>query len=215
MKKLLLATTNPGKFLEIKAGLSDLPFQLLFLPDLEIKTDFEEIGETYEANALAKARHFFNLTGITTLADDSGIEIESLKGEMGVKTRRWGAGEKTSDEDWIDYFLKRMSAFTLPEERRAKFVCVLALVSKNHHPLAPSSPEEGEFLFRGESSGVITPNLQAPIKSGVPLSSCFLPDGCDKVYSALSEEEKGRISHRGRALKKLKQHLERFCFMED
>ncbi len=196
MNKILVATTNQGKFEEIKAGLEKLPLTCLFLPDMKIKTEFEEKGKTYEENAVLKARYFFKKTGILTLADDSGIEVEALKKEMGVRTRRFGAGEKATDEEWLNYFLKRMEAFPKLEQRKARFICVMALFDGKK-----------ERIFRGEANGVITLKLQAPIRKGIPLSSCFLPDGFKQVYSALSMAEKARISHRGKALSLVKKFL--------
>lgn len=153
-----------------------------------------EDSETFSGNALKKAKFYYERTGILTLAEDSGILVNALKDELGVKTRRWGAGEKASDEEWVEYFLKQMSGFS---DRGAKFVCCSCLLG-----------EGIEEFFEGETKGVITENLQAPILKGLPLSSCFLPEGMEKVYAALSTEEKNLISHRGKAIKKVREFLE-------
>jgi len=194
--QLLIATTNRGKFKEISAVLKDLPIELIFAGDLKINLDFQEEGKTYEENALIKAEHFHKLTSLPCLADDSGIEVEALKGELGLKTRRWGAGEKANDKEWVEYFLKRMEKFPAKKDRQAKFISYMAVVGFG----APQ-------VFSGEARGIITKTLEAPIKEGIPLSSCFQPDGYAKVYSALTEEEKNKISHRGQALKKVKEFL--------
>ena len=135
------------------------------------------------------------MTGMWTLAEDSGIGVDALKGELGVKTRRWGAGEESSDQEWIEYFMKRMEG--VPEERRgAKFVCVAVFIDdKNLH------------IFEGETRGRITDELQAPILPGLPLSSVFRPEGYEKVYAALTRQEKGEISHRGQAISQVKKYL--------
>lgn len=129
------------------------------------------------------------------LGEDSGIEISALKEELGLETRRWGAGHDASDEEWITFFMKRMEG---EEDRQARFMCSACLYG-----------EEGvEEYFDGETSGVITEKLMAPILPGLPLSSSFLPDGEEEVYAALGTERKSKISHRGKCIKKVREFLE-------
>ncbi len=200
MSKLLIATTNPGKFAEMQEILADLELELVFLGDLDVDTDLEENGETFEENALLKAEHFAGLTGLPALADDSGILVDALPGELGVKTRRWGAGAEATDQEWIEYFLERMVDVE-EENRGAEFVAAVALVWGDE-----KSGFEKKF-FLGETKGVITKNLEAEIVPGIPLSSCFRHQGSDRVYSALSEAEKNAASHRGKAMKQMKKFL--------
>ena len=95
MKKLLVATKNKGKFGEILNILKDGGFELVFLGDLEVDdADFVEDGETFEENACKKAEYFSDKLGMMTLAEDSGLLVDALEGELGVQTRRWGAGEE-------------------------------------------------------------------------------------------------------------------------
>lgn len=190
---ILIATKNPGKFAEIKAMLAPLELRFHSLIDLGIKEDFEELGQTFEENALGKARFFGEKAGMAAVADDSGAFIHALEGELGLKTRRWGAGEHASDEAWLDYFMKRMAQ---EEDRRAKFVCAAALVT----PLE-------EQVFFGETEGQISARIEAPVKAGIPLSSVFKPGAYDRVFSALTQEEKNRLSHRGKAFSQLLNHL--------
>lgn len=187
--KLLIATHNSGKFHEIKEMLSGLGAELVSLEELGITQDYPEDGHTFEANALGKARFYHELSGLPTVADDSGIFIEALASELGVKTRRWGAGEKVSDEEWLAYFMQRMAT---EENRKAKFVCVAAYVDDTR-----------EVAFEGETLGVVTSTVQVPVKTGIPLSSVFLPEGCARVFAALSTDEKNRLSHRGKAFSEL------------
>lgn len=162
---------------------------MIFAGDLDIDdSSLIEDAETFSGNAFKKAKFYFDKTGLLTLAEDSGIWVNALIDELGVKTRRWGAGENASDEEWVGYFLEKMQGVA---DRGAKFVCCACLLG-----------EGVEKFFEGETRGVITENLQAPILKGLPLSSCFLPEGMEKVYAALSTEEKNRISHRGKAIKK-------------
>ncbi len=172
--------------------LGDLPYEFLKLDDLGIAGDCEENADSFEGNALLKAHYYREKSGLVTLAEDSGILVDALAGELGIKTRRWGAGEKANDQEWIEYFLKRMES--VPQQQRgAKFVCCSALIDD----------QDGEHLFRGETPGFITQGLEAPIYEGLPLSACFKPTGFDKVYSALSVHEKNSVSHRGKAMKQI------------
>jgi len=194
MKRILIATGNPGKFDEIVSILGNLEIELMSLNDLDIEYDMpDETENTYEGNSLLKAKHFYKLTGIPTIAEDSGIHVEALADELGVKTRRWGAGHDATDEEWISYFLDKMSVF---ENRMASFVSAASIVT-----------DDIEEVFLGRTSGAITQDLRAPIKRGLPLSSCFLPDGSDKVYAAMNEEEKTKVSHRGESVTKLSSFL--------
>jgi len=201
MQKLLIATTNLGKFSEIKEVIGGLDFDLYHLHKEEFASvlqgdHFEETGETFEENAEAKASHYHELLGMPTIGEDSGIIVDALRGELGVKTRRWGAGADASDEEWIAHFMKVMK--DVPEaERGARFVCCAAFID---------GPAE-LVMFRGETEGVITHELEAPLRQGIPLSSCFKPIGCDKVYSSLSEQEKNQLSHRGKAFHELRKYL--------
>lgn len=198
-RKLVIATSNPGKFNEIMEVMHDVPLEVLSSRALELDNDVDEDGETYVENAIKKVRHYFAQTGFLTLAEDSGIQVDALKGELGVKTRRWGAGESASDEEWIAYFLDALK--DVPESKRtARFICCAALMD-----------EKGEVkLFQGVTEGRITHELLAPIYRGLPMSSCFVPDGFDKVYAALGIAEKNKVSHRGKAMHAVKDALNGF-----
>lgn len=188
-KKLVIATSNPGKYREIMEVMAGVPYEVVSSRDLKLSDDLVEDGLTYEENALKKVRHYFDQTGYLTLAEDSGIAVDALAGELGVKTRRWGAGENASDEEWISHFLKVLKGVP-PEKRTARFICCAALMD-----------ERGEArLFKGVTEGILTAELQAPIYKGLPISSCFKPAGYDKVYAALSVDEKNQVSHRGKAM---------------
>lgn len=197
MQKILIATHNSGKFKELMEVLEDLPFKFVSLNDEKITEDVEETGSSYEANAIIKAEFFGKMTGLPTIADDSGIHVDALQGELGVKTRRWGAGAKATDQEWLDYFLKRMST---EENRRAEFVTNIAFWR----------PDEEILTFEGQCLGHILDTPPCPLEPGIPLSSVFLPEGKDKVYSQMSTDEKNEISHRGKAIKKCHEYLMTF-----
>ncbi|MFA6436577.1 MAG: non-canonical purine NTP pyrophosphatase, partial [Candidatus Gracilibacteria bacterium] len=100
MEPFLIATANLGKFKEIATALESLPYRFLSLKDLGFEgQQVEETGTTHEENARLKAEFFYQKTGVLTLGEDSGLEVEALQGELGLHTRRFGAGEKASDEE--------------------------------------------------------------------------------------------------------------------
>jgi len=191
---ILIATKNQGKFKEIKSMLLGLEADFVSLADLGITDDFVEDGESFEENSLGKAQFYAEKSGLITVADDSGIFVKALSGEMGVKTRRWGAGESATDEEWLNFFMDRMSA---EKNREAKFVCCATIVVPKNKPVMIKK------TFIGESFGTISEQIEAPVKEGVPLSSVFRPDGEELVYSALSVQNKNRLSHRGKAFLQL------------
>ena len=193
--KLLLATSNAGKIIEMKEALSGLSLEILSPADLGIIDAPHEEGNTFKENALQKARFYFERAKIPVLADDSGIIVDALKKELGIHTRRWGAGPSASDKEWIDFFLDRMKK---EKNKRAWFVCVLAFIDELGK----------EHLFEGTCDGMITDTLEADYLPGLPISACFKPDGYDCVYSAMKIEQKNSTSHRGRAIEKFRRYLE-------
>lgn len=194
MIKILIATRNFGKFKELMEVLEPLPIKFVSLNDEKIDGDIEENGKTYEANATLKAEYFGRKANLPTIADDSGIHIDALAGELGIKTRRWGAGADADDETWLNHFLHRMAC---EENRQAEFVSVVALYR----------PGMETLTFRGECKGIILPKPQVELEHGIPLSAVFLPEGKKKVFSALSKNEKNEISHRGKAIRQCSDFL--------
>jgi XTP/dITP diphosphohydrolase len=195
-KTLLIGTGNKGKFLEMKLILSDLFLQIISPEDCNCAhLVIEERGRSFEENALIKLEAFRkNASTDFILCEDSGLEVQALRGELGVYTRRFGAGVNASDEEWLSFFLEKMKNI---ENRRARFVCCAALLFNNEIK-----------IFEGIVEGAITEKKEADIIPGLPLSSCFKPEGSDKVYAALSSEEKAKISHRAWALAGVKKFLE-------
>lgn len=206
MTKILIATGNIGKFTEMMEVLGDLPFTFIGLHDLDLINDAKETGETYEENAFIKAEHFHKKTGLPTLAEDSGLEVSALAGELGVKTRRWGAGENATDQEWLEYFLNRLEP---EEDRTAKFCCYAAFVSDNTSEQGGLPPcpviRKG---FSGESRGVLAKEPLCEIPKGIPVSALFIPEGHTTAFAAMTQEEKNSISHRGEAMHAVKKFLE-------
>lgn len=196
MKKLLIATQNHAKLEEFKLFLKDLPLQVVSLKDLGIEDHFEETGKTFAENANAKAIFFAQKTGLPTLADDGGIEIEALGGEPGVKSRRWLDGKTDAlDEDLINYTLEQLKNVPLAK-RQARFRAVLAL----------AIPGDKIYLSEGVIKGVIAEKPLFKRKAGYPYRSLFYLPQIKKYYfeDELTEEETKKINHRAKALKKLR-----------
>lgn len=193
MTEFLIGTSNPGKFSEIYAILDELPYSFISAQDIDF-SELEESGSTFQENALIKLDYCSKRSDAAViLCEDSGIVVEALADELGIHTRRWGVGKDASDEEWIQFFLHRMEG---EENRRAEFLCCAALLF-----------EGKRYFFEGHCPGIITKDVEAPLLPGLPLSSCFLPNGCDLVYAALSREEKAAVSHRGWAITQVRDFI--------
>ncbi len=194
MKRLVLATRNRGKIIEINSLLSGLVDQISSITDF---TDFPETvedGATFEENALKKAREASRFTALPALADDSGLVVDALNGRPGVFSARYageGAGDAANNARLVEECLN------IPDERRqAAFVCVLAFVT----------PEGVEKLFSGRVAGRIISEPRG--NGGFGYDPFFLVDGFDRSMAELSLAEKNSISHRAEAFRKFRKYLE-------
>ncbi len=186
--KLLIATRNRGKLRELKTLLAGCPFNLVSLDDVGVAEDVAETGSTLEENAILKATTYARLSGLPTLADDSGLEVDALGGEPGPLSSRY-AGEGATDAQRIAFLLKKLQ--NIPEELwTARFRCVIALAW-------PSEPVE---LYTGECHGRITRHPRGT--NGFGYDPVFLLPELGRTMAELSAEEKDRISHRGIAARK-------------
>lgn len=186
--KLLIATRNRGKLRELKTLLAGCPFNLVSLDDVGVAEDVAETGSTLEKNAILKATTYARLSGLPTLADDSGLEVDALGGEPGPLSSRY-AGEGATDAQRIAFLLKKLQ--NIPEELwTARFRCVIALAW-------PSEPVE---LYTGECHGRITRHPRGT--NGFGYDPVFLLPELGRTMAELSAEEKDRISHRGIAARK-------------
>jgi XTP/dITP diphosphohydrolase len=199
-RKILVATTNPGKIAELRAML-DFDVELLSLSDFEEVSEIKEDGQTFIENACKKAIGYAKATGLWTIADDSGLEVDALGGEPGVKSARF-SGEKTINDDGtlIDHrnIAKVLELLKgVPEEKRtARFFCCLCL----------ANPEEILIETEGTLKGLIT-NKEIG-KNGFGYDPIFFVPDLNKTVAQLTAEEKNAISHRGKAIRKLKPILE-------
>ena len=208
MNHLLVATTNKGKLKEIlRIFSSEIPELVLHtLDEFPEAVDVEESGATFEANALLKARAGFALSGLPTLADDSGLEIDALGGRPGIHSARYSGGGDAAN---IAKVLEEMSEVSL-SSRAARFVTVVAFVAPPSGDSVLKGHATGEITVRGELEGIITSSPRGDGGFGYdPIfqPSTYLPSH-DPSQDALTlaqmrPEEKDEISHRGRALRKI------------
>lgn len=197
MQSLLLGTRNPGKVKEIVSILGDSGWSFTSLENFENVESPEETGDTYSENAIAKARFYAAATGLTALADDSGLEVEALEGTPGVFSARY-AGEGASDADRRERLLSEL-ADTADNQRRARFVAVVAIAGPDGTVLNISEGIcEGTITFKARGTG------------GFGYDPLFIPDGYDQTFAELPQDVKNRISHRGRALMKTANFLRSF-----
>lgn len=193
MNKLLIATTNPGKFKELRHWLSDIPVTILSLSDFSELLPVPETGKTLEENAKIKAKGYYARTKIPTLADDAGLEIDALGGEPGVKTRRWIDGERdATDKELVEYALKRLEG--VPDEKRtARLRTVIAFYDGTKIYTATAATE-----------GRIVSEAAKEIEPGYPFRSLLFLPQFGKLYKDLTPEEHAKANHRFEALTKLK-----------
>lgn len=192
--KILFASNNQGKVKEVKEILKDLGIEVLTPNEVfDGPRDIEETGKTFEANACLKATAMGDESGLVTMADDSGLEVDALYGEPGVYSARY----ETTDEKRIAKILKNMENIQ-GEKRTARFIAVICVYD----------PFTGEHKnFRGVVEGTIT---QKPIGGdGFGYDPIFFSTDLGKTFSQASMSEKNTISHRKKALEKAKVYLEK------
>ncbi|MCI0521538.1 MAG: RdgB/HAM1 family non-canonical purine NTP pyrophosphatase [Chloroflexi bacterium] len=188
--KILLASNNPGKLEEMHALLDDLGLELLTPGRLGLDLEVEESGQTYAENAALKARAFAHASGMLTLADDSGLEVDALGGQPGIRSARYLARLGASDADRRAYLLERLRPH--PRPWTARFRCAIALASPG-----------GELRFaHGECPGEIIPEERGT--NGFGYDAIFLVGGRSQTMAELPSEEKNRLSHRARAIQAIR-----------
>jgi len=191
---IVLATTNRKKVEEIKKifGVMNTASRIFTLNDFPAVGDVIEDGDTFEANALKKARHVHAATRMTAIADDSGLEVDALGGAPGVFSARY-AGEGASDDQNSAKLLEVLK--DVPDEKRgARFACCIALVS---------STEVKTFL--GYVEGTIGRELKG--HNGFGYDPLFYPKGSNRTFAEMSDTEKNAMSHRANALRELQKYL--------
>ena len=184
MWDVLFATRNRHKFEEVRYILASYPFQLHFLGEFPEVPLVEETGRTFEENALLKARVAFQHTGLWTLADDSGLEVDALQGAPGIYSARFAS----DSHDYAANNRRLLEALAhIPDSRRgAQFRCVVAIVGPNF-----------ETTVEGIVLGRIIQHLRG--EKGFGYDPLFVPEGYNRTFAELGEEVKNRISHRAQA----------------
>jgi len=186
MLEILIATNNLGKVKEIKDILNSSEIKILTMKDFPNLPKVEEDGKNYQENAFKKAGKISEYTGKICLADDSGLEIDYLKGEPGIYSSRWG----NSDEERINKVLKLLKNVPI-NKRNAKFICSAVLVF----------PDGKRYMVKEECKGSIT--FKPKGTHGFGYDPIFLVPEYNKTFAELGDEIKNRISHRGKAMRKI------------
>lgn len=191
-KRLVIASDNAGKIREFRQLLEPFGFNVISMREAGFSGEIVEDGDTFEENAHIKARTVFDATGLPTMADDSGLEIDFLDGAPGVYSARY-AGEGASDEERCEKVLDEMHGVAR-ELRDARFVCTIYFIYA----------EDDEYSVRGEVCGYIG---DEPVgKNGFGYDPIFMLND-DESMATVSDEEKNKISHRAAAFKRLSEIL--------
>ena len=195
IEKIIFATGNEGKMREVRMILGDLGIQVISMKEAGVTADADENGTTFEENAIIKAKEIMEKTGEIVLADDSGLEVDALGGEPGIYSARY-MGYDTSYHIKNNSLIERLEGKT-GEERSARFVCAIAACFPDGRVLTTRGTMEGQIGYeeKGENGFGYDPVF-------------YLPEY--QCYSAeLPLEEKNKLSHRGKALRLMKEALQR------
>lgn len=200
MKKILIASTNPGKIAEIKIGLQELEKQgikILILNDVKVgDKEPVETGKTFQENAFIKAKFYAHLTHLPCLSDDGGLVIPYLNYEPGVKSRRW-LGRDASDEELIEYTLSNLRGCTGSKRTAYLETCLCFYDHQTNKAIYETEKVIGHISN--------TPSLKRI--SGFPYRALFIVDEFNKYYDELSDKEHQQVNHRLKALKRLTKRI--------
>ena len=190
--KLIFASHNQNKVLEINSLLKGIA-EVHSLNDIGIFEEIPETGITLKENASIKARACYDLTGLHVFADDTGLEVEALNGEPGVFSARYAGPEKLA---WKN-MEKLMNELEAHENKKARFVTFISLIINQE-----------EYFFEGEINGTIIHEMRG--SNGFGYDPIFVPEGETRTLAEMSPDEKNKISHRAKALEKMKSFLESY-----
>ena len=193
MRELLIATTNEGKLREIVAILDGLPVQLKTLSDVPHIPVADETGSSFAENARQKALHYAGATGMVTMAEDSGFEVDALNREPGIYSARYLREDATYDERFADIYRRMREAAAT--DRSARFVCALAVAHR------------GDILFETAATveGLLAEAAAGP--NGFGYDPIFWYPDYGKTFGEVSDEEKTAVSHRGQAMRAFRAYL--------
>lgn len=198
MTKIVLASNNSHKVSEFKSCFAQMGIQaeIVTLAEIGFDADIVENADTFDGNALIKAKTVCDYSGMITIADDSGLAVDALNGAPGVFSARY-AGEKATDSENIQKLLSELEKHP-DKPRTARFICCICAVR----------PDGETLFFHGESEGEILHSLEG--NGGFGYDPVFFCPEFGKTFALLTSEEKNSVSHRGRAVKQLMNHREFF-----
>ena len=189
MTKLIFATNNQHKVDEIQSAIGNM-IEVVSLEQVNINIDIPEPHDTLEANASEKSRTIYRLTKTNCFSEDTGLEVDALNGEPGVKSARYAGEDKAFDKN-IDKLLSKLGN---NKNRNARFRTVVSLILDEH-----------EYLFEGICEGKIINERKG--EKGFGYDPIFVPDGNDKTFAEMSMEEKNKFSHRKKAVDRMIEFL--------
>lgn len=189
MKTLIFATNNTNKVAEVRSLLNET-FKILSLLEADIYVDIPEPFDTLEENAVEKAEFIYKLKGESCFAEDTGLEVNALSGEPGVKSARYAGDEKSFEKN----IAKLLDKLTYVSDRSARFRTVICLTINGKHN-----------IFEGICKGTIIAERRG--NYGFGYDSVFIPDGAEKTFAEMALAEKNIFSHRKKATEKLISHL--------
>lgn len=205
--EILIATRNPGKIREIREALRSSLIELRYLAEFPNVYPIEEVGQTYEENALLKALGYSSQTGLCALADDSGCEVDALDGKPGVLSALFG-GEHLSDRERVEKLLGELSHCPA-SGRTARFVCSMVLAGwRPGEKLTDGANPRLLNATEGICTGTIATNVRGG--HGFGFDPVFIPLGYDETFAELPEEVKAEISHRSQAIAAMRMFLDRW-----
>lgn len=190
MKKIVFATNNPNKLKEVINIVGD-NIEIVSLSDINCFDDIPETQPTIQGNASQKSHYILDKYNVDCFSDDTGLEIEALNGEPGVYSARYAGGKEISFEENINKVLAKLKN---KENRKARFKTVVSLILNGK-----------EYLFEGIVNGTITKEKKGSSNFGY--DPIFMPDGYNKTFAEMSQDEKNKISHRGIVIRKLADFL--------
>lgn len=202
MNRILIATTNPAKLAEYRILLRQMEIDLepVALAEAGITEVPEETGETFRANALAKARFYFALSNLPTLADDGGLEVDALGGAPGVRSHRWLGSAPSTDRALAEEVIRRMEGIEKPR-RTARIRAALALIYQDDGGVR-------EVVAEDAIEGLIAPRAYPEIRPGFPYRAVLWLAELSCYLGELGEDEEARLSQRKKALRRLRGDLQ-------
>lgn len=193
---MIVATRNKGKIREIRGALKGVGLRIYSLNDFSDVPEIEEDGKSFAENALKKARFYSKYFGKLTIADDSGLEVDGLQGLPGIYSARY-AGERASSQENSQKLLREMQGLPI-SKRGARFKCVIAVVSQDGREATAEGSCKGRIGFKEKG------------RKGFGYDPLFILPKYGKTMAELSLEEKNGISHRGKALRKIRRIIQSF-----